>query len=60
MAGYMLLVVIRLLSHSEAERHYRHLHYLVGLAMLGLMLRIAPEIASRFVFNMLSIPLFAR
>ncbi len=38
MAGYVVLVVIHLLSHPGAGHHYRHLHYLVGLALLGLML----------------------
>ena len=38
MAGYVVLVVSHLLSHPGTERHYRHLHYLAGLAVLGLML----------------------
>jgi hypothetical protein len=38
MAGYAVLVVIYVLSHPGADYHYRHFHYLVGLALLGLML----------------------
>jgi eukaryotic-like serine/threonine-protein kinase len=38
MTGYVVLVVIYLLSHPGTDRHYRHFHYLVGLALLGLML----------------------
>jgi serine/threonine-protein kinase len=38
MAGYLVLVVIHLLSHPGADHYYRHFHYLVGLALLGLML----------------------
>jgi eukaryotic-like serine/threonine-protein kinase len=39
MAGYAVLVVIYVLSHTGVGYHYRHFHYLVGLALLGLMLR---------------------
>jgi serine/threonine-protein kinase len=38
MAGYVVLVVIHLLNQQGTDRHYRHLHYLVGLALIGLML----------------------
>ena len=38
MAGYILLVLIYRLNHADLDRPYRHFHYLVGLALLGLML----------------------
>ena len=37
-AGYLVLVAIHLPTHNGADRLYRHFHYLVGLALLGLML----------------------
>jgi hypothetical protein len=38
MAGYIALVLIYGLSQHDLDRPYRHFHYLVGLALLGLML----------------------
>jgi serine/threonine-protein kinase len=38
MAGYILLVLSYRLTHPGLDRPYRHFHYLVGLALLGLML----------------------
>jgi serine/threonine-protein kinase len=38
MDGYTSLVVIALFSHGALDRPYRHFHYLVGLALLGLIL----------------------
>jgi serine/threonine-protein kinase len=38
MSGYVALALIYRLNHPDLDRPYRHLHYLVGLAMLGLML----------------------
>jgi eukaryotic-like serine/threonine-protein kinase len=38
MAGYIILALSYRLSHPELDRPYRHFHYLVGLALLGLML----------------------
>jgi hypothetical protein len=36
--GYLLLVFAYRLAHSDIDRSYRHIHCLVGLALLGLML----------------------
>jgi hypothetical protein len=38
MCGYLALVLAYRLSHSDFPHPYRHFHYLVGLALLGLML----------------------
>jgi serine/threonine-protein kinase len=38
MAGYTLLAFLYRSSHPSLDRPYRHFHYLVGLALLGLML----------------------
>ena len=38
MAGYILLVLSYRLNHPDLDRPYRHFHYLVGLALLGMML----------------------
>jgi serine/threonine-protein kinase len=38
MAGYIILALIYRLIHPDLDRPYRHFHYLVGLALLGLML----------------------
>jgi eukaryotic-like serine/threonine-protein kinase len=38
MAGYLLLALSYRLNHPDLDRPYRHFHYLVGLAILGLML----------------------
>jgi Protein kinase domain len=38
MAGYILLALSYRLNHPELDRPYRHFHYLVGLALLGVML----------------------
>ncbi len=38
MSGYVALALIYRLNHPDLDRPYRHLHYLVGLALLGLML----------------------
>jgi hypothetical protein len=37
-AGYVVLMVIHWLGHQELDHPYRHFHYLVALALLGLML----------------------
>jgi hypothetical protein len=37
MCGYLALVLAYRLGHSDPHA-YRHFHYLVGLALLGLML----------------------
>jgi serine/threonine-protein kinase len=38
MVGYGLLVLAYIKFHPDQDRPYRHLHYLVGLALLGVML----------------------
>jgi serine/threonine-protein kinase len=38
MAGYIALVIIYWLTHDNLDHPYRHLHYLVALALLCLML----------------------
>jgi hypothetical protein len=38
MAGYIALVIIYWCSHGSLDHPYRHLHYLVALALLCLML----------------------
>ena len=38
MAGYTLLALLYRSNHPNLDRPYRHFHYLVGLALLGLML----------------------
>ena len=38
MAAYIILALIYRLIHPDLDRLYRHFHYLVGLALLGLML----------------------
>jgi serine/threonine-protein kinase len=38
MAGYIVLAVSYHQNHPGLDRPYRHFHYLVGLALLGLML----------------------
>jgi serine/threonine-protein kinase len=38
MCGYLALVLAYRLGHSGLPNAYRHFHYLVGLALLGLML----------------------
>jgi hypothetical protein len=38
MAGYTLLALSYRLNHPGLDRPYRHFHYLVGLALLGVML----------------------
>ena len=37
-SGYILLVVAYRFAHPALDRPYRHLHYLVGLALLGLIM----------------------
>jgi eukaryotic-like serine/threonine-protein kinase len=38
MAGYVILAVSYRIQHPGLDRPYRHFHYLVGLALLGMML----------------------
>ena len=38
MSGYILLVFLYRFNHENLDRPYRHFHYLVVLALLGLML----------------------
>ena len=38
MSGYTLLTFLYRFNHPNLDRPYRHFHYLVGLALLGLML----------------------
>jgi len=38
MSGYIILVLLYRFNHEILDRPYRHFHYLVGLALLGLML----------------------